>query len=185
MYYKQCIGAILSRKSATFPEWVRWTHHPDPDGKTHCMECLTLDGCWFSINNTPPCPHHPLCHCTLDPIPYAFVSENAVAHSDYSKFDPYLFNTNGAYPHGKEKLFQKWGYTVDDAKWLQTEMERQAREKYIAGEYELGKLDAYGQRINIIIKIPRRYNNYPAVFVSGWMVERTGKLKLNTPYGGK
>ena len=110
---------------------------------------------------------------------------NATAYSDYSKFDPYLFNTTGIYPHKKEKLFKQWGYTVDDAKWLQAEMERQAREKYISGEYELGKLNAFGQRINIVIEIPRKDKEGTVTFVSGWMVEPNGKLKLNTPYGGK
>ncbi|EEG31855.1 hypothetical protein CLOSTMETH_00443 [[Clostridium] methylpentosum DSM 5476] len=27
---------------------------------------------------------------------------NAAAHSDYSKFDPYLFNTAELHPHGKK-----------------------------------------------------------------------------------
>ena len=71
------------------------------------------------------------------------------------------------------------------AKWLQAEMERQAREKYISGEYELGKLNAFGQRINIVIEIPRKDKEGTVTFVSGWMVEPNGKLKLNTPYGGK
>ena len=99
---------------------------------------------------------------------------NATAYSDYSKFDPYLFNTTGSYPHKKEKLFKEWGYTVDDAKWLQAEMERQAREKYISGEYELGKLNAFGQRINIVIEIPRKDKEGTVTFVSGWMVEPNG-----------
>ena len=77
------------------------------------------------------------------------------------------------------------GYTVDDARWLQTEIERQAREKYIDGEYELGKLDAFGQRINITIELPRKDKEGTVTFVSGWMIEPNGKLKLNTPYGGK
>ena len=34
-----------------------------------------------------------------------------------------------------------WGYTVDDARWLQAEIEKQALEKYIAGEYTLIWLD--------------------------------------------
>lgn len=97
----------------------------------------------------------------------------------------HLFNTTGVYKHNKEKLFKEWGYTVDDARWLQTEMERQAREKYISGNYQLGKLNIYGQRINIVIEIPRKDTGEPVTFVSGWMVEPRGKLKLNTPYGGK
>lgn len=121
----------------------------------------------------------------LDPIDYAIVLMNVVAKSDYSKFDPYLFNTTGLYMHTKEKLFALWGYTVDDARRLQTEMERQAREKYLLGEYELGKLNRYGQRINITIEIPRRDQQGMASFISGWMVKPNGELLLNTPYGGK
>lgn len=183
MYYKRSTGAFLVRKSVEIPEWVQWTHHSE--GKTHCTECLMLDGCWFSRDTHPPCPHHPYCHCTLEPINYSLVLENAVANSDYSKFNPYLFNMTGTYPHNKEKLFKEWGYTVDDAKWLQAEMELQSSEKYVAGEYELGKLDIYGQRINIIIEIPRKDREGTVTFVTGWMVEPNGKLKLNTPYGGK
>ena len=174
MYYKRSTGAILVRKSADFPDWVQWTHHSE--GKTHCEECLTLDGCFFTEDAHPPCPHHPYCHCTLEPIDYALVLRNAAAHSDYSKFDPYLFNTTGTYPHTKEKLF---------AKWLQTEMQLQAIAKYTSGEYEIGMLNKYGQRIDIIIEIPRKDTNEIVTFISGWMVEPDGKLKLNTPYGGK
>lgn len=87
--------------------------------------------------------------------------------------------------HKKEKLFAQWGYTVADARWLQAEIERQAKEKYLSGDYELGKLDKLGQRINIRIEIPRRDGNGTVTFVSGWMAEPGGKLKLNTPYGGK
>ena len=46
MYYKRCTGAILVQKSTEMPEWVQWTHHSE--GKTHCEECLMLDGCWFA-----------------------------------------------------------------------------------------------------------------------------------------
>ena len=74
---------------------------------------------------------------------------------------------------------------MDDARWLQEEMERQAREKYIRGEYELGKLNLFGHRINIVIEIPRRNQDGMVSFASGWMVKQNGELKLNTPYGGK
>ena len=55
-----------------------------------------LDGCWFMEGKAPPCPHHPYCHCTLDPVPYAVVLMNAASYRDYSKFDPYLFKTDQA-----------------------------------------------------------------------------------------
>ena len=35
------------------------------------------------------------------------------------------------YDHNKEKLFNSWGYTIDDSKWLQNEIEKQALQKYI------------------------------------------------------
>lgn len=183
MYYKRSKGLLIARKSMDEPEWVRWTHHSE--GKTHCEECLMLDGCWFQKENTPHWPHHPFCHCTLDPVEYTVVLINAASQSDYRKFDPYLFNTTGSYTHTKEKLFAQWGYTVEDAKWLQAEMERQGREKYILGEYELGKLSKDGQRISIRIEIPRKNGEGSVSFLSGWMVHPNGKLRLVTPYGGK
>ena len=126
-----------------------------------------------------------LLHCTLDPIPYTIVVSNASTHSAYSKFDPYLFNTRGKHPHGKDKLFHEWGYTVEDALWLQKEIERQAREKYVSGNYELGRLNFAGQRISIRIEIPRRNGDGTVSFISGWMVEPTGEIRLTTPYGGE
>jgi hypothetical protein len=113
------------------------------------------------------------------------VLESAAAKSQYSKFVPYLFNTTGIYTHTKEKLFAQWGYTVEDAKWLQVEMERQALEKYLSGEYTLGKLNDKGQRISIRIEIPRKTGEGTVSFESGWMVYPNGLIQLTTPYGGK
>lgn len=137
-----------------------------------------LDGCWFLKNNAPPCPHHPFCHCTLEPIEYAVVFANASPYSDYGKFDPDLFNTTGTYPHNKEELFKEWGYTIDDAHWLQAEIERQAREKYISGEYQLGKLNDKGQRISIRVTISRRDTENDVFFITGWMVYPNGRIQL-------
>lgn len=183
MYYKRNTGAILVRKSVDIPDWVQWTHHSE--GKTHCEECLILDGCWFLKNNAPTWPHHPFCHCTLDPIDYAVVVLNIATQSDYSKYDPYLFDPGNCYKHGKNKAFESWGYTIADAQWLKNEIERQAREKYASGEYTLGKLDIRGQRVNIRVTIPRNNEPGDVSFITGWMVLPNGKLKLNTPYGGK
>lgn len=110
---------------------------------------------------------------------------NASVYSDYSKFDPYLFNTHGEYTHRKEVLFAQWGYAATDARWLQAEMERQAKEKYLAGEYTLGKLNKDGQRLSIRIEIPRKNGTGMVSFVSGWMVCPNGRIRLTTPYGGK
>lgn len=62
-------------------------------------------------------------------------------------------------------------------------MERQALEKYLAGDYELGDLDEWGQRINIQIEIPRRDKEGTVTYMSGWMARPNGQLQLATPYG--
>ena len=110
---------------------------------------------------------------------------DAVAKSDYRKFDPYLFNTPGTYTHNKEKLFLAWGYTAEDAAWLQAEIERQALEKYVAGDYQLGKLNHNGQHISIRVTIIRRDTGTAVSFKTGWMVHPSGWIQLATPYGGK
>ena len=92
----------------------------------------------------------------MESVSYGVVAAIAVADSAYSKFDSYLFNTTGSYTHGKEKLFELWGYSVDDIPWLKAEIERQALEKYLSGDYILGKLDKNCQSINIMIAIERR-----------------------------
>lgn len=140
---------------------------------------------WFEKYHTPTWPHHPFCHCTLDPIDYAVVITDAAAVSDYSKFVPYLFNTNGGYTHNKEKLFKEWGYTAEDSEWLKAEIERQACEKYISGDYKSGKLNDKGQRISIRITIPRRDTGTEVSFITGWMVYPNGRIQMTTPYGGK
>ena len=183
MYYKQSTGAVIVRKSISNASWVKWVHHSQ--GLNCCQECVRLNGCLFLGSKAPTWPHHPNCHCTLDPVDYSVVLLIASAQSDYGKFDPYLFNTQGRHPHGKEKLFHEWGYTVADARWLQAEIERQARAKYVAGDYTLGRLNKDGQRINILIEIPRRNGEGMVTFISGWMVYPNGQIQLTTPYGRK
>lgn len=163
--------------------WINWVHNTV--GFTHCFTCIRLDGCWFNSQNMPVQPLHERCHCSTEPIPYSQVLSEVKSESAYSKFDPYLFNRGSKYPHSKEKLFEKWGYTIADAKWLQKEIERQGREKYIAGDYTLGVLNHNGQRISIRISIPRKDNGGLVSFVTGWMLYHDGKIKLTTPYGGK
>ena len=65
------------------------------------------------------------------------------------------------------------------------EIEHQALYKYVSGDYTLGKLNEKGQRINIRIDLDRKDRAGSVSFISGWMVQPNGTLKLNTPYGGK
>ena len=169
-----------SISSNTIQPWIEWKHISM--GKIHCDICLKLDKCWFVKAIMPQLPQHQFCHCLAVPKSFLTVQKQATANSEYSKYDPYLFNTTGKYQHGKEKLFQLWGYTVKDVQWLKSEIERQGLEKYISGDYKLNMLDGNGQRINIIIKIPRKDKIGEVSFATGWMVYPNGKIKLNTPY---
>ena len=72
-----------------------------------------------------------------------------------------------------------------DSEYLQQEFIKQAKLAYSVGDYELGKLDKYGQRIEIIIKLKRKDKNEYVSFRSGWMTYPNGKIVLTSPYGGK
>ena len=183
-YIKKWFASISKEtKTPVTTQLVKWIHNFV--GSIHCFRCVRLNDCCFNSSNMPEIPLHDRCHCYTESIPYNQVLAEAKSESDYSKFDPYLFNRDNKYTHGKEKLFEKWGYTIDDAKWLQAEIERQGREKYIAGNYVLGKLDLWGQRINITIEIQRKDTGGIVSFEAGWMLKPNGKIILNTPYGGK
>ena len=181
-YFSQVVKAANSGKPIpTEPKWNKWIHRNLSEN--HCPECLKLHERWFAKEKTPQWPHHPFCHCVLEDIPYVNVMYNTSADCPYAKFDPYLFNTNGKQHHNKEKMLNSWGYTVDDAKWLQNEIQKQGLSKYISGDYILNKLDGNGQRINIRVEIPRKDKSNTVSFITGWMVYPDGHIRLVTPYG--
>lgn len=179
---QEFLDAVRESVQISQQKWVQWKH--EQYGIFHCRTCLALHGCWFVWGKEPLAPLHEKCHCTTISIPTSQVKNRAKATSAFSKFDPYLFNTYGLYSHGKEKLFASWGYTAADAHWLQNEIEQQGRSQYIAGNYTLGKLNSYGQRINIRVELPRKDSQEKVSFITGWTVQPHGEIKLNTPYGG-
>ena len=157
---------------ATQP-WMEWKHVNK--GKTHCDTCLKLDKCWFVKSNMPKIPHHAYCHCTTVPKSTRTVLREAKATSPIQKFSEYLFNADNPQNKGKAVLFEQWGYNAVDSEWMAEETQRQARKKYIKGEYLLGNLDEYGQRINIHITIPDRITGEMRIFRSAWMVRPNGE----------
>jgi hypothetical protein len=64
--------------------------------------------------------------------------------------------------------------------------EQQAAAKFAKGEYTLGKLDQYGQRINIEIEVRGIGDaaGKTSHMRSGWMIQSDGSIKLNTPFSG-
>ena len=173
-------------------KWLQWVHEGTKPAESnaeknanvligtiskHCAMCLNLNGCCFVEEKCPTKPLHPNCHCYTVDIP----SITAKAECSIEKFTKYIF-ANGT---SKKQLFELWGYDIMDSQYLQQEFIKQAKLAYSVGEYELGKLDKYGQRINIVIKLKRKNTNEYVLFVSGWMVYPNGKIALTTPYGGK
>lgn len=176
-------NAVKESVQMSQQRWVEWRH--EMTGLLHCGSCLSLHKCWFVFEKAPVSPLHEKCHCTTVAIPVSQVKNNAVANSVYSKYNPYLFDPKNFYKHGKNKAFESWGYTVSDSEWLQKEIEKQGRQQYLLGNYELGALNMRGQRISIRVTIPRKNGTGEVSFVTGWMVKPGGEIKLNTPYGGK
>ncbi len=82
-------------------------------------------------------------------------------------------------------MLELWGYSISDSNYLQETIQKQGLEKYRKGEYQLGLLNKYGQRISIRIEIPHKKHNGNVSFITGWTVRPNGKITLNTPYGGE
>ena len=180
---KEFLDAVKESVQISQQKWVKWQH--EMMGIIQCGSCLALHDCWFVFGNEPIAPLHEKCHCTTVAIPTSQVKSRAKATSDYSKYDPYLFDPKNFCKHGKNKAFESWGYSIEDSQWLQKEIEKQGRQQYLSGNYELGVLNLQGQRISIRVTIPRKNGTGEVSFITGWMVKPGGKIKLNTPYGGK
>ena len=177
-------------------DWVQWIHEgtrfattqAEKDlrlvwealtKKKHCAVCMNISGCCFPRNNKPEYPLHPDCHCKIKPIGNIV----ATAECRKSKIEEWIFNPDS--PNGKKQLFEDWGYGIMDTDWLISEYIRQGKEKYERGEFSLHTLDDYGQRINIIIELPRKDKIGTVTLTSGWMVYPNGVIELVTAYGDK
>ena len=175
-YLKETFEKIKNNNES----WVEWEHITK--GYTHCETCLKLDKCWFLDYKKPVLPQHENCHCDVSQIPVPIAGKTAFSESDIRKYREYIFNPNKK--HGKKELFEKWGYYLKDSEILQEEIEKQGLQKYISGEYVLGKLDRERQRISIKITLSRKDKSGFITFISGWMIYPSGNIRLTTPYGG-
>ena len=181
--FGEFLKGLWGKSSSDAQDWVKWVHRNLSEN--HCPECLALDKCWFAGDKHPKHPHHPYCHCVLEDLPYETVLREAKADCPFQKFDPYLFDPTNFYEHGKQKMFESWGYSIEDSAYLRDEVEKQSLEKYKAGDYELGLLNKHGQRISIRVEIPRKNENETVSFITGWMIRPNGLIHLNTPYGAE
>lgn len=176
--------------------FVKWIHFdvPDKEGKErktkrdnlellkHCKPCTALSGCYFEKSNLPKKKAdgdgllHPHCDCTLKTI----YNPQVKAFCNVKKFSEYVFGEKYAY-NGKARLFKQLGFDVSDSESLKFEFEKQAKQKYLTGEYEIRNLDReYGQDINIVIEITSSTGR-SVKLNSGWKVHPLGLITCNTP----
>ena len=69
------------------------------------------------------------------------------------------------------------------SEYLKREFDAQAKQKYANGDYEIGKLNNFGQRINITITL-NSTTRKNIKLITGWMVYPLGKIVCTTPLGG-
>lgn len=182
--------------------WVKWFHWgvPDEEGRErektrnrleglgHCKECSVLSGCYFVKSRLPKKKAegdgllHPNCDCKLNGI--AKPNGKVTASCPIEKFTRYIFSDEEKYLlNGKRELFESLGLGKEDSEYLKMEFDVQAKQKYLNGDYTIGKLDEHGQRISITITVdsPTKKN---INLVTGWMVYPLGKIVCTTPLGG-
>jgi|GEM_PF-2487904 len=118
----------------------------------------------------------------LSAVPEMALAKVAVAPVE--KFSEYIFKEGAT--HGKDAVFRSLGYGAGDSADLAKIWSRQAAAKFSNGQFTLGKLDQYGQRINIEINLQGIGNSAGKVshINSGWMISPNGSIKLNTPFSG-
>ncbi len=157
-----------------YPNNLRWFVRVIAVVFGHCLNCTSVSGCQFLEMKSPEYPFHPNCHCEKKQIIAPKPIYSAKAFCNINKIENYaLTNKNG-----KIGVFKALGFDENDAWYLKSFLEREAVNKYTKGEYELGRLDIYGQRITIMIEFNERK------FKTGWMVHPLGYIKNTTPFCG-
>jgi len=101
-----------------------------------------------------------------------------------AKFRDFIFKEGAT--HGKAPVFKELGYNVEDSEELAQIYAEQGAAKYAKGEYQQGKLDQYGQRIDIEIEMNGKgvAAGKTSYLRSGWMIKPDGSISLNTPFTG-
>lgn len=181
-----------------FVKWIHWGI-PDEEGAEreaqrgdleelrHCKPCTALSGCYFAKSKLPNNASikgelHPHCDCQTEEIAKPY--EQVTATCPIEKFTEYVFSNNEKYlSNGKIHLFKALGFDISDSEYLKKEFDLQAKQKYLNGDYEIGKLDRYGQRINITV-IVNSNKKKNIELVTDRMIHPLGKITCNTPLGG-
>lgn len=104
---------------------------------------------------------------------------------EVSKFTAYVLVPG--HPSGKDKVFRDaMGYDIPDAPSLLNSYIAQARARFDAKDYTVGRKDRYGQRFAIVVELQGKGGAAGRTYrvQSGWILDREGTLKLATPFAG-
>ncbi len=161
-------------------QWVKWVYPKTPPASTsaektknvvasailplHCAKCLNMNGCCFAEDKCPEVPLHENCHCKTERIGGITVT----AECPIEKFTGYIFNK--FYNDGKEQIYKDLGFTISDSVALKAEIEKQAYNAYLSGKYKLNKLNSYGQRIDITVKLSGKTKKSYLLKPDGWSI---------------
>ena len=190
---------ILAKQFFELPQWGRFVHEGTKPAYTsqekkentewakannnkHCAVCLNMNGCCLPIDvieNKMKFPFHENCHCYVVPTNNLEIT----AEVPLKKFIKYIFNPEKYLENGKQQMFIDWGFNIDDSVDLSIEFAVQGNELFFNTNFDIGKLDNYGQRIDIRVKMQRKDKLEQVSFVSGWMLYPDGRIVLVTPYG--
>ncbi len=171
---KKALTTFFSLKDDDWVEWVAQENDWHDD-------CDKFNKCYFIVKQMPPYPQHINCKCKLNKIAKPIPNVTATAICNVRKFTEYVFHeTKNA---GKKKIFESWGYTINDSKYLQNLFTAQAIRKYCNGDYVYKGINEYVARIEIIIDINTKDGRFLHI-KSGWSLESYGIIKLSTPFSG-
>lgn len=168
--------------------------------KPHCLTCTLVNHCWFKdeenkkpdefdYSKFPDYPiekrglYHPNCHDKK--IPIAAPNPNKITVFDLERRMDYLFED-------KRDWLNSWGYIEEDKKELFQLLERLSKEAYSQGNYKNNPpaeeyKKKYGFRIRLNLPLPGKREKLGRIYqiTSSYIVYPNGKLKNNTPIGGR
>lgn len=88
--------------------------------------------------------------------------------------------------HGKDAVFRSFGYAAGDSEALANSFAQQGAANFDAGNFMMGNLDQFGQRITIPIRLVGQGDaaGRATTVLSGWMITPEGTVRLVTPFAG-
>ncbi len=146
----------------------------DPLAHT-CAICVAINKTIFKNNNKPDEEQHPFCKCKQVPTEL----KNIMLDFSMGKIKDYLFVK-------KVDLMKSMGYIIEDADEVYNTISECAKKEFLAGKYDLGVLNRYGQKVSITVELKGKRDKNGRIyrFISGWMAYPNGKLHNNTPFSG-